>query len=96
KIYTAQYLDMDTTADPGTVLVGFPCELRVATGQGALVLEEIQGASGKCLLTKDFLCGCHIETGPRLYSDNRVRGPALARTHRLDHRPFFQHQNPAH
>ena len=51
---------------PGTVLVGFPCELRVAAGQGVLVLEEIQGASGKCLLTKDFLCGCHIAPGTKL------------------------------
>ncbi|MBW2614503.1 MAG: methionyl-tRNA formyltransferase [Deltaproteobacteria bacterium] len=75
KIYTAQYLDMDTTADPGTVLVGFPCELRVATGQGALVLEEIQGASGKCLLTKDFLCGCHIAPGTRLRNYERHRPP---------------------
>ncbi len=66
KIYSAQYLDMETGADPGTVLVGFPCELRVATGDGALVLEEIQGASGKCLLTKDFLCGCHIAPGTKL------------------------------
>ena len=66
KIYSAQYLDMETDAEPGTVMVGFPCELRVATGQGALVLEEIQGASGKCLLTKDFLCGCDIAPGTKL------------------------------
>jgi len=66
KIYSAQYLDMETDAEPGTVLVGFPCELRVATGDGALVLEEIQGASGKCLLIKDFLCGCHIAPGTKL------------------------------
>lgn len=66
KIYTAQYLDLQTDIEPGTVLVGFPCELRVATGKGVLVLEEIQGASGKCLLTKDFLCGCHIAPGTKL------------------------------
>jgi len=66
KIYSAQYLDMETGAEPGTVLVGFPCELRVATGDGALVLEEIQGASGKCLLIKDFLCGCNIAPGTKL------------------------------
>ena len=66
KVYSAQYLDMETGAEPGTVLVGFPCELRVATGDGALVLEEIQGASGKCLLIKDFLCGCHIAPGTKL------------------------------
>jgi len=66
KIYLAQYLDIQTDMAPGTVLVGFPCELRVATGKGVLVLEEIQGASGKCLMTKDFLCGCHIAPGTKL------------------------------
>jgi methionyl-tRNA formyltransferase len=66
KIYSAQYLDMSTDIEPGTVLLGFPCELRVSTGEGVLVLEEIQGASGKCLLTKDFLCGCHIAPGTKL------------------------------
>jgi len=66
KIYTAQYLDQETEAVPGTVMVGFPCELRIATGKGMLLLDEIQGASGKCLLTKDFLCGCHIAPGTRL------------------------------
>lgn len=66
KIYAAQYIGVETGAEPGTVLVGFPCELRVATGKGTLVLEEIQGASGKCLLTKDFLCGCNIAPGTKL------------------------------
>ena len=66
KVYAARDLDTHTDLAPGTVLVGFPCELRVATGRGSILLEEIQGASGKCLLTKDFLCGCHIEPGTRL------------------------------
>jgi len=66
KIYSARNLGREAQADPGTVLVGFPCELRIATGEGMLLLEEIQGASGKCLLTKDFLCGCHIAPGTKL------------------------------
>ena len=66
KIHLARQLDAQTDAEPGTVLVGFPGELRIATGRGTLLLEEIQGASGKCLLIKDFLCGCHIKPGSKL------------------------------
>ena len=48
---------------PGTVLVSFPDELLVATGKGSLLIEELQGASGKCMATKDYLCGCSMEPG---------------------------------
>jgi methionyl-tRNA formyltransferase len=61
KILKATHVDMETHFAPGTVLCSFPDELRIATGKGALLIQEIQGASGKCLCTKDFLCGCTIE-----------------------------------
>jgi methionyl-tRNA formyltransferase len=48
---------------PGTILKGFPDELRVATAEGALAIEEIQGASGKRLPIKDFLLGHPIQPG---------------------------------
>lgn len=63
KILNARQVDTDTRHAPGTVLASFPDELRIATGKGALLIREIQGASGKCLQTKDFLCGCTIEPG---------------------------------
>ena len=63
KILKATYMNMELPDAPGTVLASFPDELRVATGEGALLIQEIQGASGKCLCTKDFLCGCTIEPG---------------------------------
>ena len=63
KVLKAGHVDMDTDQLPGTVLESFPGELRIATGQGALLIQEIQGISGKCLDAKDFLCGCSIEPG---------------------------------
>ncbi len=53
-------------APPGTVLSGFSGELRVATGDAALALLEIQGASGKRLPARDFLSGHPIAPGTRL------------------------------
>ena len=63
KILKATHMNIETRHAPGTVLASFPDELRIATGDGALLIQEIQGASGKCLYTKDFLCGCAIEPG---------------------------------
>lgn len=63
KIYRSKYLDKETHEAPGTVLMSFPDEILVATGKGTLLIEELQGASGKCLITKDYLCGCSMEAG---------------------------------
>ncbi len=63
KIYRSKCLDKETHEAPGTVLMSFPDEMLVATGKGALLIEELQGASGKCLATKEYLCGCSMETG---------------------------------
>jgi methionyl-tRNA formyltransferase len=63
KIFKSRPLAMDITEFPGTVLKGFADELRVATAKGALCIEEIQGASGKRLLIKDFLRGHGIRPG---------------------------------
>ena len=63
KIYKSKPLDKETHAAPGPVLMSCPDEILVATGKGALLLPELQGASGKCLLTKEYLCGCSMEAG---------------------------------
>lgn len=63
KIYKSAPLAAQITSPPGTVLRGFPDELRVATGEGALSILEIQGDSGKRLVIKDFLRGHAIEPG---------------------------------
>lgn len=63
KIYSALPLLIDVCEAPGTVIKGFPDELRISTGKGALSVIEIQGASGKRLLIKDFLRGNQMPPG---------------------------------
>ncbi len=63
KVYKAEPVPANVTESPGTVVKGFPDELLVATGKGALSILEIQGASGKRLLIKDFLQGCKMPPG---------------------------------
>jgi len=63
KIFSAHPLSADVSEIPGTVIKGFPDELRIATGKGALSVTEIQGASGKRLFIKDFLRGNQIPPG---------------------------------
>ncbi len=66
KIFSAHPVQMNTDEKPGTVLKSFPDELRVATGNGALSLKEIQGESGKRLPIKKFLMGNKILPGETL------------------------------
>jgi methionyl-tRNA formyltransferase len=66
KIYKATPIHQPVSAPPGTVIQGFADELRVATGEGALNIEEIQEESGKRLPTKTFLCGWKISPGAQL------------------------------
>jgi methionyl-tRNA formyltransferase len=63
KIFKASVLKREISVPPGTILECFPGELRVATGQSALAVQEIQGASGKRLPIDDFLCGCRLPDG---------------------------------
>lgn len=51
---------------PGMVVPGFPDELRVATGDGCLCIEVIQGASGKQMAVQDYLRGHPLPAGTRL------------------------------
>jgi methionyl-tRNA formyltransferase len=62
-IFKAKPILMDAAETPGTVIKGFPDELRVATGKGVLSVMGIQGASGKRLLIKDFLRGYDLPFG---------------------------------
>jgi methionyl-tRNA formyltransferase len=63
KIFKASVLDREISVPPGTILECFPGELRVATGQSAIAIHEIQGESGKRLPIDDFLCGCRLPDG---------------------------------
>lgn len=67
KLYSSLPIDMDVGHhSPGTVLRGFPDELRVSTGHHALSILEIQGASGKRLSIGDFLRGYRLPPGSLL------------------------------
>lgn len=67
KIFSVKPVDAMVTEPPGTILKGFPDELRVATGEGSLLVYEIQGASGKRLAIKDFLHGYKLPPGSQLH-----------------------------
>jgi len=55
-----------TEAEPGTILEVTKDALRVATGKGSLVIQEIQPASGKRLAVQHYLAGHPIAVGVRL------------------------------
>ncbi len=63
KIFRATPKIIRTDALPGTVIPGFPDELTVATGCHALIVQELQGESGKRLSIRDFLRGHPIPPG---------------------------------
>jgi len=63
KILEVIPLEVHTDHKPGTV---FSCdchEIHVATGSGAVAILRLQGASGKCLCSEDFLRGNKLQTG---------------------------------
>ncbi len=53
-------------AEPGTILEITKEALRVATGRGSLLIQEIQPASGKRLNVRQYFAGHHIAIGSRL------------------------------
>jgi methionyl-tRNA formyltransferase len=63
KIYRACQKPLAKQEPAGTVLKGFSNELTVATGKNALVIQELQGDSGKRLDVQDFLRGHPILPG---------------------------------
>ncbi len=63
KIFSSTPIMIPVDKTPGTILKGFPDELRIATGKGALSILEIQGESEKRLLIKDFLRGFKLPVG---------------------------------
>jgi methionyl-tRNA formyltransferase len=63
RLFRAKILCRKTSQAPGSVLDGFPGDLDVATGRGALTLREVQLDSGKRLPVADFLRGCPVLPG---------------------------------
>mgnify|MGYP001608550438 CR=1 FL=1 len=53
-------------SEPGTILAVTKEALRIATGKGALLIQEIQPAAGKRLSIEQYLAGHHVAVGSRL------------------------------
>ena len=66
KIFSSKPIDLNHGETPGSVLKGFADELRIAAGDGALLILEIQEDSGRRMKTKDFLRGHAIIPSERL------------------------------
>jgi methionyl-tRNA formyltransferase len=66
RIHRAGVINQPADSPPGTVVKGFPDELRVATADGILLVKEIQAASGKRMPVKEFLRGHPMPPGIRL------------------------------
>jgi methionyl-tRNA formyltransferase len=62
-IYRVRPAQRSEDRPPGTVIKGFPDELRVAAGGGAVSVLEVQGESGKRMAAADFLRGNPVEVG---------------------------------
>jgi methionyl-tRNA formyltransferase len=65
KIVEAAPLSGHPVDLPGSVVPGFPDELKIATGDGFLSILKIQGPSGKLLSMGDFLRGYRLIPGDR-------------------------------
>ena len=63
RIFKARPIKKNVDKAPGTVIIGFPDELWVATGKEILSIIEIQEASGRRLFSKDFLRGYKMPHG---------------------------------
>lgn len=67
KIFKSRPIDNRTDQQPGTVLESFPDDLLIATGDGVLSIQELQGASGKRLAVEEFLRGYSLNPGEALH-----------------------------
>jgi methionyl-tRNA formyltransferase len=66
KVLRAAAEPENVAQPPGTILAGFPGDLRVAAGRHVLSILEIQGPSGKRLAIADFLRGYPLPPGSHL------------------------------
>lgn len=67
KIYKSHFMDGNGSGkDPGTVVEIAKDSFSVATGEGVLVVEEIQWGSGKRMPVAAFLLGHKLEKGQQL------------------------------
>lgn len=63
KILEVKPMDIQTEFEPGTVFACDCDEIHVAAGEGAVAITKLQGASGKCLCSDEYLRGNRLDTG---------------------------------
>jgi methionyl-tRNA formyltransferase len=63
KIFSANIVQTQVQSPPGTVIDGFPDELRIQASRNAILISGIQTESGKRMCVKDFLRGARIPSG---------------------------------
>ncbi len=68
KLWDAQPASSTTSAAPGTVINAESDGISVATGQGALVVRELQIAGGRRVSVREFLTGHRMNAGDILGS----------------------------
>jgi methionyl-tRNA formyltransferase len=65
KIWSVQALQEASAAEPGTVLAAGAEGIRVACGDGVLVIGELQRSGGRRLRAREYLSGTPIAAGAR-------------------------------
>lgn len=66
KIYSAAVLEEAADGEPGSISAVTKEEVSVNTGEGKLVLQQVQLEGKKRMAVKDFLLGCRIGKGDKL------------------------------
>ncbi|MBI5189307.1 MAG: methionyl-tRNA formyltransferase [Nitrospirae bacterium] len=66
KIWGARVADVSATGAPGEVIEAGPAGIRVLTGDGALLITEIQTDGGRRMDVRDYLAGHKVTAGERL------------------------------
>jgi methionyl-tRNA formyltransferase len=69
KVWRAVPARADRAAPPGTVLDVGASGIRIACGEDALLVTELQRAGGRRLAAREFIAGYRLERGTRLGSE---------------------------
>lgn len=66
KVYEAEVIDEKTTKEPGVIIDAAKAGIKVATGDGVLLLKKIQFPGGKPLMVHEYIKGHSLEIGVKL------------------------------
>ncbi|MCK5360075.1 MAG: methionyl-tRNA formyltransferase, partial [Gammaproteobacteria bacterium] len=66
RIWQAESNNESHQSEPGSILSADKSGIRIACGEGSLLITELQRAGGKILPAADFLNGIPLQTGKKL------------------------------